>query len=164
MKNITLLLIALCLVVGAGCKKKKDPDPEPIPYTTFKVNGTAKNWKTCSNFSKDFCSSSTFCCRFSPDTSATSPTLKLGIPGDPIVGHVYTSGEYRFSCFYVDEAGTRYDISAGDPFTLQFTEWQGQGGWGKGIFSGYMRSATLDTVVFQNGYFQNKIWTIGSGK
>ncbi len=87
--------------------------------------------------------------------------LKIGIPGDPIVGHVYATGEYRFSCYYIDNAQVRYDLASA-PFTVEFTQWDGQGGWAKGKFSGWLRSATNDSIQFTNGYFQNTIWTMGT--
>jgi hypothetical protein len=161
MKKIVILGICALMVVVFACKKKAS-DPEPVPYTTFKVNGVAKSFATYSRFTKDFCSTSTFCCRFSKDTSATSAQLKFGIPGDPIVGHVYTTGEYRFSCFYFDENQVRYDLTDTNPFTVTFTLWEGQGGWAKGVFSGWMKSASNDSVNITNGYFQNTIWTMGT--
>lgn len=164
MKTLTRFLVLLAIFSAISCKKKHEEEP-PAPYASFKVGSIDKTYKHASNFSKDFCSSSTFCCQFraSNDTSSKEE-LKFGIPGDPIVGHVYYSGLYRFSCFYIDPAGTRYDLtsSGSSLFSVTFTQWAGQGGWGKGYFSGWMKSANNDSILFQNGYFQNKIWTMGT--
>lgn len=165
MKKLILVLVAL-LVVSVGCKKKSDPiPPEPVPYTTFKLAGVTKTLSIASSFTKDLCSTSTFCCRYTATSDNSSmETLKLGIPGDPVVGNVYYSGLNRFSCFYVNPTGVRYDLTSSDSsyFSVVFTQWDGQGGWGKGYFSGWMKSPTNDSILFQNGYFQNKIWTMGT--
>ena len=164
MKKCALLLFAF-IAVFVGCKKSDPDPPAPEPYAIYKISGTQKTLNYASNFSKDFCSTSTFCCRFeaSKDTSLKE-TLKIGIPGDPVVGYVYYSGLYRFSCFYIDPTGKRYDQTTSDSslFSVVFTQWDGQGGWGKGYFSGWLKSETNDSILIQNGYFQNKIWTIGT--
>jgi hypothetical protein len=160
MKKIVILGICLLIMCAVSCKKKKE-DPVPVPYTSFKVNGVQKNYTVYSKFSKDLCSTSTFCCRFSSNETSNAAQIKFGIPGDPIVGYVYQSGEYRFSCFYLDDAGVRYDFTTA-PFTLVFTLWEGQGGWAKGNFSGWMKSASNDSIEIKDGYFQNMIWTIGT--
>jgi hypothetical protein len=158
MKRLLLFGISLLIVVSFSCKKKNE-DPPPKPYTTFTLSGVTKTYNHSSYFSKNFCSSSTYCTRFylTGDTTS-SETLKIGIPGDPLVGHVYETGEYRFSCFYVNGSGLRYDLATA-PFQVTFTRWDGQGGWAKGTFSGWMISEFGDSIQFQNGYFQNTIWT-----
>ena len=162
MKKSFLILIALSLLATFSCKKKSSEE-EPVPYATYKVRGVSTTLNYVYSFTKDLCSTSTYCGRFmvSGDTSKKE-TLKLGIPGDPIVGYVYYTGLYRFSCFYIDPNGTRYDLTGSDSsmFSVVFTQWDGQGGWGKGYFSGWMKSAANDSLLFQNGYFQNKIWTM----
>jgi len=162
MKKLLLLIIPLLLIASLSCKKKSEPDP--IPYASFKISGVAKSLNYASNFSKDFCSTSTFCCRFTATNDTTNQeTLKFGIPGDPIiVNKVYCTNLYRFSCFYMNKSGVRYDLTGVDSsFTVVFTQWDGQGGWGKGHFSGWMKSPENDSILFQDGYFQNKIWTMG---
>jgi hypothetical protein len=164
MKKLVFLLIPLLFVAAIACKKKS-PQEDPVPYASYKINSVSKSLNYASNFAKDFCSTSTYCCRFTVSNDTTyKETLKIGIPGDPIVGYVYYTGLYRFSCFYVDPAGNRYDLTASDSslFSVVFTQWDGQGGWAKGYFSGWMKSATNDSILFQNGYFQNKIWTVGT--
>jgi hypothetical protein len=164
MKKLVLLLIPVLLFASLSCKKNSDP-PAPTLYASYKINGVSKSLNYASNFSKDFCSTSTFCCRFTAATDTTNQeTLKIGIPGDPIVGYVYYTTLYRFSCFYVNKSGVRYDLTSSDSsmFSVVFTQWDGQGGWGKGYFSGWMKSATNDSILLQNGYFQNKIWTMGT--
>ena len=154
--------IVICLLLASGISCKKHNDEPPVPYATFKVNGVQKTFREYNRFTKDFCSSSTFCGKFYLTTSTDSYELiKIGIPGDPIVGHVYETGEYRFSCFYLDSAGTRYDFTT-SPFKVEFSLWEGQGGWAKGTFSGWMRSADNDSILFENGYFQDLIWTMGT--
>jgi hypothetical protein len=162
MKNFLRFAFCLVLITGVSCKKKSEDPPAPVPYTTFKLGGIQKTYNYASSFTKDFCSSSTFCCRFYLTKDTTSAeTLKIGIPGDPIVGHTYTTGEYRFSCFYCDSRNVRYDFASA-PFQVIFTVWDGQGGWGKGTFSGWLKSEYGDSIHFQDGYFQNKIWTLGT--
>ncbi len=159
-----LLLIPIIFVAVNSCKKST-PVEEPVPYASYTLKSGAKTLKNASNFAKDFCSTSTFCCRFTVSADTTDlETVKIGIPGDPLVGYVYYSGLYRFSCFYVDHSGIRYDLtnSGSSLFSVVFTQWDGQGGWAKGYFSGWMISATNDSILFQNGYFQNKIWTMGT--
>jgi hypothetical protein len=160
MKKIVIFGICLLLIAAVSCKKKKD-DPVPVPYSTFKVNGVSKAYNYSSKFTKDFCSTSTFCCRFSANSTDSTAQFKFGIPGDPIVGHVYATGEYRFSCFYYDENKVRYDFAVA-PFKVVFSLWEGQGGWAKGTFSGWLKSATNDSVEITDGYFQNTIWTMGT--
>jgi hypothetical protein len=161
MKKFILFGLCLMLIATFSCKKNTD-DPAPVPYSTFKVKGVQKTYKFYSKFTKDFCSTSTYCCRFymTSDT-ASYETIKFGIPGDPLVGYVYSTGENRFSCFYVDSLGVRYDLTT-QPFSVVFTQWQGQGGWAKGYFSGWMASPAGDSIQFTNGYFQNTIWTMGT--
>ena len=164
MKNLFYILIPIFFMAVISCKKST-PVETPVPYASYTVNSVAKTLKHASNFSRDFCSTSTFCCRFTASTDTTdSETVKIGIPGDPLVGYVYYSGLYRFSCFYVDPSGIRYDLTnnGSSLFSVVFTQWDGQGGWAKGYFSGWMKSPTNDSILFQNGYFQNKIWTIGT--
>ena len=165
MKKLFLLVVAL-LVITVSCKKKSDPVvTDPVPYTTFKLGGVTKTLNYASSFTKDLCSTSTFCCRYTATSDNSNlETLKFGIPGDPVVGEIYYSGMNRFSCFYMNPAGIRYDLTTSDSsyFSVVFTQWDGQGGWGKGYFSGWMISPTNDSIFFQNGYFQNKIWTMGT--
>jgi len=161
MKNFMLICICALLLASVSCKKKKE-DPEPVPYTTFTVNGIQKNYSKYSKFSKDFCPTSTFCCRFSAtEIDQDTEQLDFGIPGNPIVGHVYQSGDNRFSCFYYSPISGRYELTE-TPFQVVFTLWQGQGGWAKGTFSGWMKSMEGDSINIENGYFQNKIWTMGT--
>ena len=164
MKTSLCLLVPFIFIMAISCKKNSPP-VDPVPYTSFKLSTASKTLSYASNFSKDLCSTSTFCCRFTAtkDTSSME-TLKFGIPGDPVVGYVYYTGLYRFSCFYVDPTGKRYDLTASDSsiFSVVFTQWDGQGGWAKGYFAGWLKSSTNDSILFRNGYFQNKIWTIGT--
>jgi hypothetical protein len=161
MRKITILGICLLMIAVAACKKKSEDPPTPVPYASFKVSGVQKTFTTYSRFSKDLCSTSTFCCRFSANSSSSSAQLKFGIPGDPIVGHIYSTGEYRFSCFYYDESGIRWDFAVA-PFSVVFSLWEGQGGWAKGTFSGWFKSPTNDSIQVTDGYFQNTIWTMGT--
>jgi len=164
MKNLSCILILIFFMAAVSCKKST-PTETPEPYASYTVKSEAKTLKHASNFSKDFCSTSTFCCRFTATADTTdSETLKIGIPGDPLVGYVYYSGLHRFSCFYVDHSGIRYDLTnnGSSLFSVVFTQWDGQGGWAKGHFSGWMKSPANDSILFQNGYFQNKIWTSGT--
>ncbi len=166
MKKLLCYLIPVLMISAISCKKKSDP-VEPVPYTSYKINTVSQTLNYASNFSKDFCSTSTFCCRFTATSTSDTvnmETMKIGIPGDPIVGYVYYTGLYRFSCFYVNPAGVRYDLTYNNSslFSVVFTQWDGQGGWGKGYFSGWLRSANNDSILIQNGYFQNKIWTMGT--
>jgi hypothetical protein len=165
MKKLLIAMLLIAMVPALSCKKKSPDPPVPVVYTRFKVGGVDKIYYNHSKFSKDLCSSSTFCCRFYHSSqSDDAQQIKLGIPGDPIVGYVYKTGEYRFSCFYIDAAGIRYDLTNNptSPFQVVFTQWQGQGGWAKGNFSGWMKSAINDSIQFTDGYFENEIWTMGT--
>lgn len=160
MKKIILLILCIAAIAATSCRKKSPDPPPPVPFTTFMLNGVERYYTSASNFSKDFCSSSTYCCRFFKNVdSETSEQIKFGIPGDPIIGHVYQTGETRFSCFFIDATGTRFDLTT-SPFRVIFSLWEGQGGWAKGSFSGWMASAAGDSIHFENGIFQNKIWTL----
>ncbi|MCK9203050.1 MAG: hypothetical protein M0P58_01270 [Bacteroidales bacterium] len=160
MKKCTILLLCITLLASVACRKKNPDPPAPVRWASFTLNGVSKNYTQASKFSKDLCSSSTYCCRFTTDiNNEVAEQLKIGIPGDPIVGHIYQTGEYRFSCFYVDKSGTRYDLATA-PFRVIFSLWEGQGGWAKGTFSGWMISTMGDSIHFDNGFFQNEIWTL----
>ncbi|MCX6248618.1 MAG: hypothetical protein NTW10_12915 [Bacteroidetes bacterium] len=160
MKKIAILGICLLMIASVACKKKTE-DPAPVPYAYFKVDGVAKSYTVYSKFTKDLCSTSTFCCRFSSNNTETAAQMKFGIPGDPVVGLVYKTGDYRFSCFYFDDAQVRYDFATA-PFSVVFTQWDGQGGWARGNFSGWLKSPTNDSIHITDGYFQNMIWTMGT--
>jgi len=161
MKNFILLIISIAMLVSYSCKKKT-PDPDPVPYTSFTLNGIQKKFTSYTKFSKDLCVSSTFCCSFSASSATDAETLKFGIPGDPVVGYVYQTGERRYSCYYISAAGVRYDVEYGNIFQTVFSQWQGQGGWGLGSFSGVMKSAEGDSVIISGGFFQNQIFTSGT--
>ena len=164
MKKNFLVLLAGLLLLGVSCEKKENPTPAPVPYATFTVNGVKKTYNAYTKFTKDFCSSSTFCGKFFYDNDDMEINLvKFGIPGDPVVGHIYKNGDYRFDVFYMNETGVRYELSTAS-FQVMFNVWEGQGGWGKGSFSGWLKSATNDSVELKNGYFQGMIWTMGTGK
>lgn len=165
MKKLLSIVLCTVLLVALSCKKKSEDPPAPVVYTKFKVAGVEQIYYSHTKFSKDLCSSSTFCCRFYHSAQAEdAQQIKFGIPGDPVVGYVYKSGETRFSCFYINAAGDRYDLTNNptSPFQVIFTQWQGQGGWAKGTFEGWMKSDAGDSIQFTGGYFENEIWTMGT--
>ncbi len=159
MKCNLFLPIALLMFCGLACKKHETPPPDPRPYASFTLRGGKQTYYSYNKFSKDLCVSSTFCGDFYFDSDNQDISrLKIGIPGDPVVGHIYKSGDNRFDVFYLDEKGIRY-ILTGAPLQLVFSVWEGQGGWGKGNFSGWLKSSANDSINLTDGYFQGKIWT-----
>lgn len=163
MKKLLLLVLLLLITAAISCKKSSQEDP--VPYTSFRVSNVNKTLSDASSFSKDFCPGSTYCGTFSASSNTTNQEqLTIGIPGNPVVGYVYYTGLYRFSCYYLTPSGTRYTLTSSDSsmFSVVFTQWDGQGGWAKGYFSGWMKSEANDSILFQDGYFQNKIWTMGT--
>jgi hypothetical protein len=151
MKKCTLLCILLSVFVDFSCKKKNDP----FPYAEFTANGTHKKYEQVSGFSKSFCASSTYCGHFYLSHS-DKDFLKIGIPGDPIPGHTYKNGDYRFEVYYLNDNGLRYDLTIA-PLTLTFSKWEGAGGWAEGTFSGWLKSSQGDSLQLQNGNFVNTI-------
>jgi len=115
MKKCLFVILCILMVIDFSCKKKEEP---PVPYAVFKVNGVKKNYPEYSRFSKDFCSSSTYCCKFFPNKESQNMVV--------------------------------------------FSLWEGQGGWAKGNFSGFMKTATGDSIEILDGYFENQIWTQGT--
>ena len=158
MRKIHFILILMLLLPGFACKKN-NPAPVAMPYASFTIKGVNHTYHSYSKFSKDLCVSSTYCGQFYYDSDNQElNNIKIGIPGDPIVGHIYKSGDYRFDVFYLNETGVRYDLTV-SPMQVVFSVWEGQGGWGKGTFSGWLRSSNNDSIEITNGYFQGKFWT-----
>ena len=159
MKFNTFLIIVLLFLSGISCKKHETSPPAPKPYTSFTVRGVKQIYYSANKFSKDLCVSSTYCGSFYYDSDNQDMNLfKIGIPGDPVVGHVYKGGDDRFEVYYLDGKGVRYIISSSQ-LQLVFSVWEGQGGWGKGNFSGWLKSSSNDSIYLTDGYFQGKIWT-----
>jgi hypothetical protein len=158
-----ILLLAAAVLVIAGCKKK-DTDPLPVPYTTFRLNGTAIKYVNWNYFGKDLCPYSTYCGGFYYyGNQSEIDRIDIGIPGDPIVGHVYHSGENRFKFFFFDNQGRCYTEAQAN-FSLTFSRWEGQGGWCNGTYSGWLknRDNLSDSLYMDQGVFLSKIWTFFS--
>ncbi|MCX6241063.1 MAG: hypothetical protein NTX43_04565 [Bacteroidetes bacterium] len=155
-KTLVYLLIAF---IGFAFACRKTNNPPPVPFTTFKVNGTPLTYYNYSRFCKDFCGSSTFCGTFDlADNILPAELLKIGLPGNPVTGQVFKSGDYRFVFTYVDASQTWFNISGGS-LKLTINKWEGQGGWAIGSFSGTLKASDTDSVNITEGYFQNWIWT-----
>jgi len=154
MKKFTLLTICLGIIIGISCKKKKE---EVLPYAEFKVNGVHKKYENSDSFSTNLCGVSTWCGHFTEQGLVfVKNYFKIGIPGDPVVGKVYSNADNGFVVRYRDEYETEYELTV-TPMTVTFTKWEGSGGWAEGIFSGWLKSAAGDSVQIQDGYFQNQI-------
>ena len=154
------MLLALLILSGSSCTKKKTPIPAEKPYCTFTIKGVRSTFNSYNKFSKDLCVTSTYCGEFYYDSDNTGTNyIQFGIPGDPVVGHGYKSGEYRFDLFYLNDSGVRYSLTE-SPITVTFTTWEGQDGWAKGTFAGWLKSLSNDSIEIRDGYFQGKIWTI----
>ncbi|MFH1160860.1 MAG: hypothetical protein V1733_07920 [bacterium] len=153
MKKITLLTMCLAILLGVSCKKKDDR----YPYADFKVNGVHKKYENSDNFSTSSCGASTWCGHFTQQGLVfTKNYFKIGIPGNPVVGQTYSSGETGFVVRYRNENETEYELTV-TPMTVTFSKWEGSGGWAEGNFSGWLKSAAGDSVQIQDGYFQNQI-------
>ena len=156
MKKIIICLLIASVGFAFACKKKSE---SPVAYVTFKVNGVQKTYYNCSRFCKDLCASSTYCGTFDLNNNILpAELLKVGLPGDPVSGQVFKSGDYRFVFTWVDPTTKWYTVSGG---TLQLTmiRWEGQGGWAYANFSGWLKASDTDSVYLSDGYFQNWIWT-----
>jgi len=152
-----ILYCILIAAVAIACTKKSDPPP--VPYASFKVSSVQKTYYNYSKFCKDFCASSTFCGTFDlNDNLLPAELLKVGLPGDPVAGQVFKAGDYRFVFTYVDPNQKWYGVTGGN-LKLTMTRWEGQGGWGSGTFSGWLKASSTDSVYLSDGYFQNWIWT-----
>ena len=157
MKKVLLPAIIIAIVFASSCKKSSDE--ASVPYTKFMVNGVQKVYPNYSRLSKDVCASSTFCGTFNlNDYILPNELLKIGLPGDPYVGQILKSGDYRFVFTYVDNAGVWFKAPGGS-LQLTIVKWEGQGGWGCATFSGWLKSDVGDSLQIQNGYFQDQIWT-----
>jgi len=162
MKKLFSFLLIASMAVAISCHKQ-DPPP-PVPFASFKVNGVLKTYYNASRFTKDFCGSSTYCGTFNyADNILPLELLKIGLPGDPSTGQVFKDGVYRFVFTYVSNTGNWYYISGGS-LKLTMNKWEGQGGWAYGQFSGTLKTSAVDSVQITEGYFQNWIWTSGTGK
>ena len=154
MKKIMLLTICLTILASFSCSKKEDRSP----YAEFKVNGAHKHYRNSNNFStNNLCGSSTWCGHFKEHPTILSKNVfKIGIPGDPIVGHTYIGDEVGYIIRYNDHNEKEY-LKFDSTMTVTFTKWDGSGGWAHGNFSGSLKSDDGDIVQIQNGYFENKI-------
>ncbi|MEI7491203.1 MAG: hypothetical protein WCK92_07390 [Bacteroidota bacterium] len=160
MKKLFVFLLIASLGIAISCRKSETP---PIPYVKFKADGVQKMYYNYSRFCKDFCASSTFCGTFDlNDNLLPAEMLKIGLPGDPVSGQVFKSGDYRFDFTYVDPNQKWYKVDGGT-LQLTITKWEGQGGWACGQFSGWLKATSTDSVYLTEGYFQNWIWTYTTG-
>jgi len=162
MRKIPFYLLLAALTFVSACKKNSDPSP--VPYAAFKVNGVQQTYYNYSRFCKNFCASSTFCGTFDLDDNLLpAELLKVGLPGDPVSGQVFKAGDHNFVFTWVDPNQKWYTINGGS-LTLTMTKWEGQGGWGCGNFSGWLKYSSTDSVYLSDGYFQNWIWTYTAEK
>ena len=156
MKKVLIFMLITMFGVAFSCRKSQPP---PVPYVKFKVNGVQKTYYNYSRFCKDFCASSTFCGTFDlSDNLLPAEMLKIGLPGDPVTGQIFKAGDYRFVFTYIDPTQNWYKVGGGN-LQLTMTKWEGQGGWGCGEFSGWLKASDTDSVYLSEGYFQNWIWT-----
>jgi hypothetical protein len=159
MKKVMFYGISLLWLTIISCSSKNETPSEPQPYASFLFNGVPKTYNYAIRFSKSYCAGSTYCALFSlKKDTAVSEKLKIGIPGEPLVGHVYQNGDQGFTCYYESSVGTLY-MPGEKPFTVTFSRWDGQGGWGMGTFSGFLYSPDSVFIELRNGYFQNEIWS-----
>ena len=157
MKKLNILLVYL-LVIFHSCDNNSEAPPEPEKYISFMVDGALKKYSFSSSFSKTACTDATYCDLFTAmKDTAGSEKLKLGVPGEPVVGKVYKTGDQNFSCYFQNRQGVRYYLGT-QPFLVTFTLWEGQGGWASGTFSGWLYSK-WDSLEFRNGSFQDEIWS-----
>ncbi|MEI6889829.1 MAG: hypothetical protein ACOYM0_04215 [Bacteroidales bacterium] len=155
MKKILIFVLIAFAGFTFACRKKSDPSP--VPYATFKVNGVQKTYYYYSKFCKDFCATSTFCGSFNlHDNILPAELLKIGLPGDPVAGKVFKSGDYRFVFTYVNPSLVWYTYGN---LQLTLNRWEGQGGWCSGFFSGVLKSSATDSIIITEGYLQDLIWT-----
>jgi hypothetical protein len=159
MKKRCVLFISLLIIFIYSCNESSETPPEPEKYVSFKVDGLLKKYSFSSTFSKTGCADATYCNIFTAKKDSTgSEAFKLGVPGEPIVGKVYKTGDQNFSCYYTNRTGISYFIGS-QPFQVTFNLWEGQGGWASGTFSGWLYSPEGDSVEIRNGTFQDQIWS-----
>jgi len=152
MKQLFIPVILLFALLAFACKKSKE-----YVHCTFTVNGVDKNYENSDYFSTSLCGASTWCGHFTREPlTATKNYMKFGIPGDPVVGRIYTNGEHGYKVVYRNEYETEYTLGFGQ-MNLSFTRWDGAGGWAEGTFSGWLKSLAGDSIQISNGYFQNMV-------
>lgn len=159
-KIAPVLLLVLLAFIIASCKKE-NPEPVPVPYAQFRINGNSFTYYHWDYFGKDICPYSTFCGDFYYYENQNSiNSISIGIPGNPIVGHTYRSGESRFKFFFFDQNGKTYTEEMGN-FALTFTRWEGQGGWCNANYSGWLKNRDnfSDSLYLDQGILLGKIWT-----
>ena len=153
-----LVLLIVCTI--ASCKKK-DPDPVTVPYAQFRINGVSTSYYHWDYFGKDVCPWSTYCGDFYYyENQGSINSISVGIPGTPIIGHTYKSGESRFKFFYFDNTGKTYTEESAN-FALTIIRWEGQGGWVSASYSGWLknRDNLSDSLYMDQGKLLSKIWT-----
>jgi len=164
MKTKIIAIVMLSLFAGSlwsGCKKKKEEDPQP--YASFSAGGVNYALHSASKFGK-LCVYSYFCGDFMADKAFSDKNLiGFGFPQDVAAGKIYQTGDHHFICYFMDSAGKRYYSSSGGTMIVQVTQWDGNGGWVKGTFSGTLASEANpanDSVLIQNGKFEGLIYYI----
>jgi len=161
MKKIILFVFMFALIISA-CKKKQPDPPPPVPFIKFTINGVQNTWTAYTEFDKNFCVSSTWCARFMLNgDSADNNLIHIGIPGDPIVGKSYTYSDARFVFKYTNQGKVEY-LQKSVRFSLVFSSWTGTSGWGIGTFSGWLNSGNGDSLLIENGQFQNMVSVISA--
>ncbi|MEI6901131.1 MAG: hypothetical protein WCL00_14740 [Bacteroidota bacterium] len=158
MKNqFMMILVCSFLMVANSCKKETVPT-DPKAYASFSVKGVNQIYYSYSKFTKDLCTTSTYCTQFYYDSDNQETNLiKIGIPGEPIVGHIYKSGDTGFDFYYLSSAGVHYSMTQFSPIQVVFITWEGQGGWAKATFSGWVKASSTDSLEITNGSLLGKI-------
>jgi hypothetical protein len=158
MKKFLIPALSLLILFSISCKKNKD-----YIHTVFTVNGTQMKFENSDYFSTNLCGASTWCGHFYKEPLTTVKNyMKFGIPGDPVVGRIYTLGEEKgCKVVYRDPYDKEYSFPSTAPMTFSFIRWEGPGGWAEGTFSGWLKSFEGDSVQILDGYFENMI---SSGK
>ncbi len=159
MRIFVLFTISLILLSFISCKKKETPSAEPLPYATFSIKGVKHIYNSSSKFSKNSCTSSAYCGEFYYDSDLQETNLiKFSFPDPPSTAHLYQSGDAGFEVYYLNDLGVRYDMT-NSSVQVMLSVWEGQGGWAKATFSGWLRSGAHDSLEIINGYFQGRIET-----
>lgn len=155
-QSFYFVLFSLLLIVSA-CKKK---DEEPQPYMKFTLNGTTYTYQHASDFGK-VCIFSTYCGTFSLGENHY-PYIEIGVPADVQAGKTYNSFNQGFTFLFMDENQNIWYNAYGGTMVITITQWDGNGGWIKGTFSGTLplESNHSEFIELTNGYFEGNIWYI----
>ena len=154
------MLLPVLLLLVYSCKKSVTSTDAQKPYATFTIGSAKQSYNSGGKLSGQLCDASAWCSSFYFDADNSEyKLLHFGFPETPVPTHIYKTGDLRFDVYFLNDQGVRYSLSTAI-FQVQFSVWEGAGGWGKATFSGWLKSTAGDSIQLSNGYFQGKIESI----